>query len=32
MDYFTKIERFSGKWSLTYAGNKIYLHKKNTDC
>ena len=28
MDYFTKIERFSGKWSLTYAGNKIYLHKK----
>ena len=28
MDYFTKSERFSGKWSLTYAGNKIFLHKK----
>ena len=28
MDYFTKSETLSVQWPLTYAGNKLYLHKK----
>ena len=28
MDYFTKSEIFSAQWHFTYAGNKLYLHKK----
>ena len=28
MDYFTKSDTFSTKWPFTYAGNKVYLHKK----
>ena len=28
MDYFTKSETFSDQWPFTYAGNKLYLHKK----
>ena len=28
MDYFTKSEAFSAQWPVIYAGNKLYLHKK----
>ena len=28
MDYFTKSHTFSVPWPFTYAGNKLYLHKK----
>ena len=28
MDYYTKSETFSAQWPFTYAGNKLYLHKK----
>ena len=28
MDYFTKSQTFSAQQSFTYAGNKLYLHKK----
>ena len=28
MDYFTKSETFGSQWHFTYAGNKLYLHKK----
>ena len=28
MDYFTKSLTFTASWSFTYAGNKLYLHKK----
>ena len=28
MDYFTKSETFSAQWLFTYAGNKLYMHKK----
>ena len=28
INYFTKSETFSTQWSFTYAGNKLYLHKK----
>ena len=27
MDYFTKSETSSAQWPVTYAGNKLYLHK-----
>ena len=28
MDYFTKSETISAQWPFTYAGNKLYLHRK----
>ena len=28
MDYFFKSQTFSAQWVFTYAGNKLYLHKK----
>ena len=28
-DYFTKSQTFSVPWPFTYAGNKLYLYKKN---
>ena len=28
MGYFTKSKTFSAKQPFTYAGNKLYLHKK----
>ena len=28
MDYFTKSETFIAQWPFTYAGNKLYLQKK----
>ena len=28
MNYFTESQIFSAQWPFTYAGNKIYLHKK----
>ena len=28
MAYFTKSQIFSDPWPFTYAGNKLYLHKK----
>ena len=28
MNYFTNGQTFSAQWSFTYAGNKLYLHKK----
>ena len=28
MDYFFKTQTFSAQWAFTYAGNKLYLHKK----
>ena len=28
MDYFPKSQTFSVLWPFTYAGNKLYLHKK----
>ena len=28
MDYFIRSETFSAKWTFIYAGNKLYLHKK----
>ena len=29
MDSFTKNETFTAQWHFTYAGNNLYLHKKN---
>ena len=28
MDYFTESLTFTASWPFTYAGNKLYLHKK----